>query len=155
MELRQATAEDIPAIHALDREQSPVYQHPSGYEALLQSPGTLLVLDHEGQLVSFAAFTQVLDEATLLNIAVASSQRGMGLGRRLLEAGCRAVASAGARRVLLELRESNEGARRLYEAMQFALDARREHYYPAAIPGGAREAAILMSKTLEIDSAGS
>lgn len=155
MELRLATAEDLPAIQALDREQSPVYRHPSGYEALLQPPGTLLLLDHDGQLAGFAAFTQVLDEATLLNIAVAPSQRGMGLGRRLLEAGCRAVASTGARRVLLELRESNEVARRLYETMAFALDARREDYYPASTPGGAREAAILMSKTLEFDSAGS
>ena len=154
MELRRAAAADIPLIHALDREQSPVFRDAARYGDLLQAGGALLVLRDGDRLGGFAAFSQVLDEATLLNLAVAPGHRGEGLGRRLLAEGCRVLAKNGVRRVLLEVRESNTPARQLYEALAFSLDGRRPNYYPGAT-GEPREAAIIMSRTLEVDGADS
>ena len=55
-------------------------------------------------------------EAEILSVAVASSRRGQGLARALLNLHLRRLAGLGARAVFLEVDEDNEPARRLYRA---------------------------------------
>jgi ribosomal-protein-alanine N-acetyltransferase len=106
---------------------------------------TALVADDNGQLLGYVVFAQVLDEASVHRIAVHPEHRGRGLGQALLRAAMEHMRRAGANRCLLEVRESNTIARRMYEANGFGLDGVRKNYYPA--PGG-REDALLMSRTL-------
>lgn len=67
-------------------------------------------------------------DSDLMTIAVAPEQRGRGLGGRLLDLGLRAAASAGADRMLLEVRSDNP-AEGLYRRRGFErLDVRRDYY---------------------------
>jgi len=90
-------------------------------------------------------FSQVFDEGSIHNIAVAHADHRKGLGRLLLEAAVAEMVRSDARRCLLEVRRSNKAARRLYEDNGFALDGVRKNYYPKA---GGREDALLMSREL-------
>ena len=54
------------------------------------------------------------DEAEILNLAVDASQRRQGIGSRLVEEAIAECKAAGVRTIFLEVRESNEAARRLY-----------------------------------------
>ena len=101
--------------------------------------------ERDGQLVGFALFSQILDEATLLNILIRSDCRREGLARQLLAMGLPTLAARGARRCLLEVRAGNEQAIGLYRSFGFQLDGRRRDYYPAA---NGREDALLMSRDL-------
>ncbi|NML13652.1 ribosomal protein S18-alanine N-acetyltransferase [Azohydromonas caseinilytica] len=115
----------------------------AGYPAQLlrETPGGVPV----GYYVAMAGF----DEMHLLNITVAPAARRRGYARFMLDAlaaHCRQVELGS---LWLEVRESNTGARELYERYGFALVGRRRGYYPAQ--GGRREDALLMSLVVAPD----
>ncbi|MHA7817034.1 MAG: GNAT family N-acetyltransferase [Pseudohaliea sp.] len=150
--LRPAVAGDLPAIVAIDQGEDGVGLRPMLYAELLSraTAGTalLLVAEELEGIAGFSACSQVLDEATLLALVVASSRRGRGVGAALLAATLKALAGRGARRCLLEVRASNAGALALYEEAGFREDGRRSGYYPGTGDLD-REDAVLMSRELE------
>jgi ribosomal-protein-alanine N-acetyltransferase len=80
-------------------------------------------------LVGFCSFWRVLDELHINNLAVAPPYRGGGAGTALLHEILREGARMGARRATLEVRQSNEAARRLYERLGFSVAGVRRGYY--------------------------
>jgi len=141
--VRRAEAADLSCVHALDRRVSPVFSRVQGYERLRAGRGLLLVAGPPGSPVAFAAWSTVLDEATLINIAVAPGERRQGHAVRLLDAGREELAQRGIRRVLLEVRASNHGARALYRNVGFEAYGRREAYYAAQADRPAEDALLL------------
>jgi [ribosomal protein S18]-alanine N-acetyltransferase len=90
------------------------------------------------QLVGFVVSRLAPPEAEILSIAVASSQRGRGLARALLDLHLRRLVGLGTRTVFLEVDENNTPARRLYRRMGFGDAGRRERYYQqGAVPAAA------------------
>jgi ribosomal-protein-alanine N-acetyltransferase len=83
-----------------------------------------------GALRGFIMSRLVADEAEILSVAVASSHRGRGIARALLNLHLRRLAGLGARAVFLEVDEHNEPARRLYRRAGFHEVGRRPGYYP-------------------------
>lgn len=69
------------------------------------------------------------DEGEILNLGVAPARRRGGLGRALVVHMLEALAARGVRAVFLEVRESNDGARRLYHGLGFAPVGVRPGYY--------------------------
>ena len=98
-----------------------------------------------GEVLGFAIFQLVLDEATLMNIAVRPDCQGRGGARLLLQALLDALAEQAVNRCLLEVRCSNERAIELYRRFGFVEDGIRKNYYPLA---SGREDALLMSREL-------
>jgi ribosomal-protein-alanine N-acetyltransferase len=80
-------------------------------------------------VVAFCACWIVIDELHINTIAVASEFRRRGLGRTLMRHVLGQVAAEGIRRATLEVRRSNEAARRLYESLGFTLAGVRPGYY--------------------------
>ena len=103
------------------------------------------VLETGSRLAGFVVYSLVLDEASVLNLAVHPDFQRRGYARTLLRATLDSVSRLGARRCLLEVRASNIAARSLYHSCGFTLDGIRKDYYVSA---GGREDALLMSKTL-------
>ncbi len=102
-----------------------------------------------GPLVAWAALRLIVDEVWVLNIATHPDHRRHGHADRLLERAARTTWPAPAKvptSLWLEVRESNDGARALYERHGFVVVGRRPGYYPP-LPGSTsdtRETAILM-----------
>ncbi len=69
------------------------------------------------------------DEAEVLVLGVARERQRLGIGGRLVERMCRAAARRGARRLYLEVAESNVAARALYARLDFKENGRRRGYY--------------------------
>jgi ribosomal-protein-alanine N-acetyltransferase len=127
----------------MDRAHSPVFAAPEAYARLIGGPDLLLVIGAPGRPVAFAAFSTVLDEASLLNIVVAPGERRCGSASRLLEAARESLAEAGARHVYLEVRASNDAATRLYCRAGFEVYGRRKAYYASTGEGPAEDALLL------------
>lgn len=136
---------DLDRVIALELS---IYDHPwtrgnfadslaSGYGAWLATVGD--------EFVGYAVMSVAADEAQLLNISVAPTQQRHGIGSGLL-AHLRAVAAtAGGRRLFLEVRRSNAGAQAFYQHHGFFQIGERRGYYPAA---DSREDAIVMELPL-------
>jgi [ribosomal protein S18]-alanine N-acetyltransferase len=90
---------------------------------------TALVVEQSGSVVGFIVGRQVADEWEIENIAVTGTARRCGLGSRLVGEFLDLVRDRGGKAVFLEVRESNEAARSLYEKWAFLEVGRRKMYY--------------------------
>lgn len=107
------------------------------------------VIEDGGQLQAFLVARFGAAECELENVVVANEHRHRGLASQLLRT---LVASARERnlgRILLEVRESNQAARALYEKIGFRENGRRKAYYTYP-----PEDAILLALTLNCTSSG-
>lgn len=80
-------------------------------------------------VAAFCACWLVVDELHINTIAVAGGFRRRGLGRALMRRVLADMEAEGIRRATLEVRQSNEPARRLYETLGFTLAGIRPGYY--------------------------
>lgn len=117
------------------------------FEAMLREPNTLVHRLRQGRkVIGFIVSRLAADEAEILSVAVAASQRGRGLSRGLLLTHLGHLAGRGVRTVFLEVEENNQPARRLYERAGFAVVGRRERYYRQT--GGEELNALVMRRDL-------
>ena len=137
------TTHDIDEVLAL--EQS-VYPHPwsrgnfvdslaSGYQARV-------LRDTDGALLGYFLLMPAVDDAHLLNVAVARRYQGRGIGRYLLEKAAACARELALSSLLLEVRPSNGRALQVYLRHGFLQIGRRKAYYPAH--DNLREDAIVM-----------
>jgi ribosomal-protein-alanine N-acetyltransferase len=84
-------------------------------------------------VVGFCGLRRVSDELHVENLAVDPDYQGRGLGRLLLRTALDAAVRGGARLALLEVREGNARAQRLYASEGFRQTARRTAYYAEPI----------------------
>lgn len=99
-----------------------------------------------GRLLAAAVLAYLPFDAELQSICVLPSERRHGLALGLLNWVTQCASERGAERLLLELRESNQAARGLYERAGFRIDGQRAGYYRR--DDGRGEDALLMSLDL-------
>ena len=83
----------------------------------------------EPRLLGYVVAIVMADEGEIADVAVAPAARRRGIARVLLERIAAEATEAGVRALYLEVRESNEAARALYESLGFAQVGRRRGYY--------------------------
>jgi ribosomal-protein-alanine N-acetyltransferase len=115
------------------------------YESELQRPDVCYVYvmrTPSHPVAGFCAFWKVVDQIHINNLAVRPELRGQGLGAHLLASVLSEATRLGAPHATLEVRRSNEAARRLYERAGFTLAGIRTAYYSSPI----EDALILVRK---------
>lgn len=129
MRVRTATANDIAAMMAVEC-QSPTAAHwpEARYEAMLAGGHLALVIE-ESSVQGFVVGKGVRGEWEVENIAVSVSVQRQGLGTLLLREFLATAGKEDAKAVFLEVRESNQAARKFYEKFGFVLTGRRPRYY--------------------------
>jgi len=90
----------------------------------------LLVADDNAQLLGFALYRTMAEDAELLLLAVSPAAQGNGIGRKLLDQFIEDAKKKGAAKIHLEVRDGNP-AIRFYEAAGFTPAGRRRNYYRA------------------------
>jgi ribosomal-protein-alanine N-acetyltransferase len=106
-----------------------------------------LVAIREAQVLAFILVTRVLDEAEVINVVVADSERRRGIGRDLLRAALTWLQGRAVHRCHLEVRVSNAAAIGLYRSEGFTENGRRKGYYRSR-SGAAVEDALMMRKCI-------
>lgn len=106
-----------------------------------KSDSRCTVAVEDDRIIGFLAFEQVMDEGSIVEVAVHPDCRRNGIARSLITA---AIQSAeGLNTVFLEVRESNTPAVGLYESLGFERIGVRKGYYQKP-----KEDAVLMKMTL-------
>ena len=146
--LRGMRRTDMPRILALEEELFPEEAWtPEMFAAELAQPASrrlYLVAEEGNTLIGYAGmmFTGG-PQADVVNLAVAPSRWSRGTGTALLTALVDEAARRGCTEVLLEVREDNPRARRLYLREGFTeIGIRREYYQPSGVD------AVVMRKVL-------
>ncbi len=144
--IRQAQASDLPAVERIEYEQfsNPwtreyyatelgnsfshfyVAEASRGIEGAAPASGNE---DMAGPTVAYLLFWRLGGELELHKIAVGRPWQRQGHAARLLEFFLQAGRSWGSERAVLEVRESNHAAIRLYEKFAFRPVGRRSDYY--------------------------
>lgn len=146
LSIRPMLEEDLDAVAACESVSTAFAWKRQNFADSLQGGHSCWVMhDATGAVLGQAVLMGVVDEAHLLIISIHPAWRRRGLGRRLLEHMRWRARQMGAASLFLEVRESNEVARSLYESLGFELIGRRKGYYPAA--EGMREDALVMRCT--------
>ena len=128
---RVTSSEDLSGLLAVEHAS---FHNPwtrEMYIAELQNPDACLLVakDGEGRVVGFCGFWRVLDELHINNLAVLSEHRRQGIASKILSRVFAEGRRVGAARATLEVRRSNEIARRLYERFGFTVAGVRRGYY--------------------------
>jgi ribosomal-protein-alanine acetyltransferase len=100
----------------------------------------------DDDLCGFIIWRVTCDESELLNIGVKANDRKKGIGLNLLDGMVLQMEKQGVKKVFLEVRKNNSGARELYTSYGFEVSGTRKKYY--SHQDGKREDAIVMLKTL-------
>ena len=106
-----------------------------------------LLRDARGELLGYLVALPGFEEMHLLNLTVVPAEQGRGHARCMLAwlvASCRRQR---ARQLWLEVRDSNDRARRVYQRFGFAHIGERKGYYPDG--NGRREDAVVMALQIE------
>ncbi|OEE85691.1 ribosomal-protein-alanine N-acetyltransferase [Enterovibrio norvegicus FF-162] len=136
----------LDAVVSIERA---AHSHPWA-ESLLRKPPTKFgcnrVLVMNDDVVGYFFAQCVAGEASLLNIAIAPMYQGKGFGKELLSGFLACMRKMDAQEAWLEVRESNQAAIKLYEALEFNEFDRRYGYYPTK---AGKEDALIMSYWFE------
>lgn len=139
--LRPMTSRDLAAVCAIEQQ----VQYAPWTEKLF-SDGLerhwCLVAESAEKIVGFAVVQFVVDEASLLNIAVEPTRQKQGIGRLLLDEILAQASAKKATTVFLEVRASNQRAIQMYQQAGFNEMGLRKNYYPAA---NGKEHAVMMA----------
>jgi ribosomal-protein-alanine N-acetyltransferase len=134
---------DVDEVLAL--EQS-VFPHPwsraNFLDSLASGYDAWVLREQGGALAGYFLLMYAVDEAHLLDVALAAARQRAGLGRYLLDRASARARQQGMESMLLEVRPSNQRALSVYRAYGFTEIGRRKGYYPAH--EGQREDAIVM-----------
>jgi N6-L-threonylcarbamoyladenine synthase/protein kinase Bud32 len=130
--IRPFAQSDIESVATLEALTFPDPWTPAMFaeEIAETSRAWFVAQDSAGALVGYAGVAVLADnDAHIMNLAVAASHRGQGIGRQLLDALLAAAAGLGAQRVTLEVRSENAEAIGLYESVGLESVGVRPGYY--------------------------
>lgn len=131
--VRPGVASDLPRVMQIARQSATAAQwRREDYEKRFASKrvtSALLVIEEDGQVMGFIVGHAAAGQWEIENVAIAGPARRRGLGSHLLGEFLNLVRDRGGHDVFLEVRESNQAARKLYEKWAFTEAGRRKSYY--------------------------
>jgi ribosomal-protein-alanine N-acetyltransferase len=136
VQIRHATSADLPPIRDLERQtETAAHWSDADYDALFapDAPRRIaLIIATETQPQQINGFVIARcnsDEWEIENVIISRDLRHQGMGSALIRELLNLAKKHSPISVLLEVRESNLAARRLYETLGFSQVGRRKNYY--------------------------
>lgn len=128
--IRAMEVADIPMVHDIEVEVYPqAWSQNVFHDELARANRAYFVAEIGGAIVGYGGLMLVEEDAHVTTLAVAPAGRRHGVGTRVMLRLVDAALERGSRNLTLEVRVSNEGARRLYGRFGFAPVGMRKDYY--------------------------
>ncbi len=129
--VRKMTMQDLEQVVAIDQISFSLPWPPRSFHFELtdNDASRCWVADMDGRVVAILVGWLIVDELHVATIATHPEFRGQGIGREILFHALRSAKDEGAVKSFLEVRESNEIARKMYYTFGFVEDGRRAGYY--------------------------
>ena len=143
--VRTMTLDEIERIAKID---AIAYPYPWGeqiFRDCIKSRYHCLVYENDQEMLGYAVLSIAAGEAHILNICILPEKQHQGLGRDLLNYLMELAREKQVETMFLEVRFSNEPAKRLYDRVGFNELGIRKDYYPAK---EGREDALVLAMNL-------
>lgn len=135
--IRAAQNRDVPAIYAIGAACfSDPWREETVRSDLAREGALYLVAEREDEVLGYACYWYVLDEAQLVNIGVMPRARRQGIAESLVRKGLVQAKAKGMTSMYLEVRVSNLPAQSLYRKFGFAVKALRKQVYEDPLEDG-------------------
>jgi len=144
-QIRELSQSDLPQVIAIENL---AFSNPWPEEAFCDfMMGTAWVICDQEKVLGYIMCHNVLDETTIVNLAIHPCHQNQGLGTALLDYSLKELVKRSIRYFYLDVRISNTAAQNLYRKFGFKrLGLRRAYYTNPA------EDALVMVKTVEGDT---
>jgi ribosomal-protein-alanine N-acetyltransferase len=145
IEIREMHLEDVQHVILIERE---IFLFPwsiGNFSDAVKAGYVCRVLAKENSIVGYGIMMMSPEEAHILTLGVGVDWQKQGLGRMIIGYLSDYARSNNAKSILLDVRESNENAIKLYKKIGFEHIAIRKDYYPAMY---GRENALVMKLIL-------
>ena len=124
------SSSSVDSLVVIEKESNPAPWSKRLFEEEFRNPHARVYgIRTHGALGGFLVLHEILDEGHILDFGIRPMYRRQGFGRGLLTHVLRETASRGIRWVTLEVRPSNEAAKKLYESFRFSQVGIRQRYY--------------------------
>jgi len=128
--IRKAAKSDIAAIIEIEKSLfSDPWDKQLFEDAIEKENKYFFVVVEAGKLAGYIIFEKVLDEGHISNLAIAKEYQKRGIGSKLVSYVLDLARQKKLKEIFLEVRESNEAAKKLYSKFGFKEVGRRKGYY--------------------------
>jgi [ribosomal protein S18]-alanine N-acetyltransferase len=132
--IRKMALRDVQAVLAVQSACQEIAQWSAAdYEQVARGDLAGWVAEEDDGIAGFLAAHALGLETEILNLAVQANARRRGLGTALLAEAANWSRALGAKRLMLEVRVSNEAAVKFYKRLGFCAVGRRSRYYSKPI----------------------
>ena len=122
--------EDLPEILAIETNSFKTpWSETLFRNELYKTISLTRVAKIDGKIVGYLCANVIIDEGHILNLAVHKEYRGLGIASFMIKEALDIMKNDNCRSIFLEVRVSNEEARKMYEKFGFTLLATRKNYY--------------------------
>ncbi len=143
MVIRNMQEEDVSSVAEIEKEIFSMPWTEQGFQSALEQD-TCFVVAEEERILGYCGAYVSFDEAEITNVAVKKDSQGNGVGGRLLEDLEARLEKRGVKRIVLEVRYSNEPAIHLYEKKGYKKLGIRKNFYQ-----NPREDAWMMERQID------
>lgn len=128
---RKMTTNDIEQVVAIEEASFPTPWTADAFqrELTMNEHAHYFVIEKEGALIGYCGLWVIIDESHITNIAILPEYRGQKLGDALLKEVINEARTIGVKTMTLEVRVSNEVAKKLYRKYGFQNGGIRKRYY--------------------------
>jgi ribosomal-protein-alanine N-acetyltransferase len=138
---------DMPEVLKIEHESFEFNWTEEDFLACLRQRNCIgMVAEHENRVIGFMIYELHKTRLHILNFAVASSFRRLGVGAQMIEKLINKLSQQRRQEIVLEVRETNLAAQKFYQSQGFrAVSVLRSHYADSA------EDAYVMQYRLDAD----
>lgn len=136
---------DLPEVVAIETVSFTMPWSEALFHNEIHNPRSISkVVRVDEKIAGYICANQIIDEGHILNLAVHPEFRGTGIASSLVEYVIHHLKENSCRFIFLEVRISNETAKRMYEKFDFEVIGTRKNYYLSPV-----EDAVIMVLKLE------
>jgi [ribosomal protein S18]-alanine N-acetyltransferase len=136
---------DLPEVLSIENDSFTLPWSENLFFHELYSPMSIsMVARTEGKIAGYIFARQIIDEGHIHNLAVSKDYRRIGIASELVRDVIDDLRENGCRVIFLEVRDSNEAAKKIYRKFNFEIIGTRKNYYISPV-----EDAVIMALKLE------
>ena len=131
--IRPVSEDDVPTLAQIEARVHVAPWTKENFESEMKKPfcNLLVMTDDETdeQIAGYITYWTLLEDCHILNVATDLPYRGRGIAKLLVRKAIQDALQKGSKRVILEVRKSNQAAIGLYQTLGFTISHVRKAFY--------------------------